>query len=56
MSYFPEPCTHSRKRIKVELNVHNYATELDLKRATGVDSSKFVKKTDLANLKSDIIN
>ena len=32
----------------------NYATKADLKNATGVDTSKFVKKIDLANLKSDL--
>ena len=32
----------------------NYATKSDLKNATGVDTSDFAKKTDLANLKSDV--
>ena len=32
----------------------NYATETDLKIATGVDTSKFAKKVDLAKLKSDV--
>ena len=31
----------------------NYAAKADLKNATGVDTSDFAKKTDLANLKSD---
>ena len=30
-----------------------YATKRDLKSATGADTSDFVKKTDLTNLKSD---
>ena len=34
----------------------NYATETDLKIATGVDTSKFAKKVDLAKLKSDVDN
>ena len=29
----------------------NYATKIDLKNATGVDTSDFAKKTDLVNLK-----
>ena len=37
---------------KVELNLSNYATKADLKNATGVDTSQFAKKVDLANLKS----
>ena len=32
----------------------NYATKADLKNATGVDTSKFAKKVDLANLKSNV--
>ena len=49
--YFPEP--KSSRRVKVELDLSNYATKSDLKNATGVDKSKFAKKVDLANLKSD---
>ena len=32
----------------------NYTTKTDLKKATGVDTSDFAKKTNLANLKSDL--
>ena len=32
----------------------NYATKSDLQNATGVHTSEFVKKTNLANLKSDV--
>ena len=39
-------------RVKVELDLSNYATKADSKNATGVDTSKFDKKVDLANLKS----
>ena len=42
--------------MKVELDLSNYATKADLKTATGVDTSKFAKKVDLANLKSDVDN
>ena len=31
----------------------NYATKSDLTEATGIDTSKFAVKTDLANIKSD---
>ena len=41
-------------RVKVELDLFNYATKTDLKNATGVDTSKFAEKVDLANLKSDV--
>ena len=51
--YFPEPKSSGGK-VKVELDLSNYATKADLKNATGVDTSSFAKKTDLANLKSDV--
>ena len=40
--------------VKVELNLSNYAIKADLKNTTVVDESDFAKKTDLANLKSDV--
>ena len=49
MSYFPEQYTHSKNDIKVELGLSNYATKCNLKSATGVDTSDFDKKTDLAS-------
>ena len=51
--YFAEPKSFGR-RMKVELDLSNYATKADLKNATGVDTSKFAKKVDLANLKSNV--
>ena len=32
----------------------NFATKTDLKNVTGIDTSSFAKKNDLANLKSDV--
>ena len=32
----------------------NYATKADLKNEAGVESSKFAKKVDLANLKMNV--
>ena len=51
--YFPEPKS-SGERVKIELDLCNYATKVDLKNAAGVDTSKFAKKVDLANLKSNV--
>ena len=51
--YFPELHSSERK-VKNELHACNYATKADLKNARGVDTSKFAKKVDLANLKSDV--
>ena len=33
----------------------NYATKADLKNASGVDTSDFANKTNLVNLKSEIV-
>ena len=51
--YFPKPKS-LRRRVKVELNLSNYATKANLKNAIGVDTSDFAKRTDLANLNSDV--
>ena len=40
--------------VKTEFDLSNYATKPDSKNATGVDTSDFAKKIDLANLKSDV--
>ena len=40
--------------MKVELYSSNYAKKAELRNATGVDTLDFAKKTDLANLKSDV--
>ena len=39
--------------MKFELDLSYYAAKEDLKRATGVDKSKFTEKFDLTNLKFD---
>ena len=38
----------------VELELSSYGTKANLKNATVVDTSKFAKKVDLANLKSEV--
>ena len=53
MSYFP-PYSHSKNRIKVELDLSNYARKSELKNATGVTTFQFAKKADLPSLKSDV--
>ena len=45
MNYFPEPYTSSKRKIKAELDLTNYATKSYLKSATGNDTSEFAKKT-----------
>ena len=51
--YFTEPKSSGR-RVKVELDLSNYATKTDFKNVTGVDTSSFAKNIDLANLKFDV--
>ena len=43
--YFPDPKS-SRGRVKVEWDLSNYATNVDLKNATCVDTSKFTKEVE----------
>ena len=42
--HFPESKS-SGGRVKIELDLSNYATKSDLKNVTGVDTSKFAKKS-----------
>ena len=51
--YFPEPKSLGG-RVKVDLDLSHYATKEDLQAATGVDTSKFAKMVDSANLKSNV--
>ena len=38
----------------MQLDLSNYATKADFKNPTGIDASSFVKKVDLASLKSNV--
>ena len=40
--------------MQFELDLSDYATKADLKNVTGVDTSKFAKKVDLASLKPNV--
>ena len=51
--YFPEPKS-SRGKVKVELDLSNCAIKTDLKNETGINTSKFANKVDLAHLKSNV--
>ena len=52
--YFPEPYNFFGRNVKVELDLPNYATKVDLKNATGTDTSNLAAKSDLATLESEI--
>ena len=51
--YFP-PYNNSMNKIKVELDLSNYATKDDVKNITHVDASNFASKTNLAALKTEV--
>ena len=51
MSHFLELYIRTKSKIRVELNLSNYATKCDLKNVADADTSK---NGDLASLKPDI--
>ena len=51
--YFPEPNSLGGK-VKVELDLSNYAKKTDLKNVAGAHTWKFAKKVDLANLTTNL--
>ena len=53
--YFPKPSNH-KENIKVEIDLSNYATKVDIKNITYVDTSNFELKTNVANLKTEVDN
>ena len=55
--YFPKPFhSHFGGSIKVEIDLSNYATKIDIKNISHDDTSCFALKTNLANLKLKLIN
>ena len=51
--YFSEP-KFLGGRVEVEIDLFNNARKTDFKNVAGIDTSSFTKKTDLANLKSNV--
>ena len=49
--YFPKPCKTFAGDINIKVDLSNYAAKTDLKKATGIDTSKLSAKSDLASLK-----
>ena len=52
--YFPEPYELFGGDINVKVDLSNYATKADIKSISHVDTSSFVLKTNLANLKTEV--
>ena len=53
--YFPKPQSH-KENIKVKIDLSNYATKEDIKTITHIDTSSFALKTNLSNLKTEVVN
>ena len=51
--YFPETKSLG-ERMKIELDLSNFATKEDLKNTKDVDASKFARKFNLTHLKSNV--
>ena len=49
--YFPKPYRTFAGNINVKVDLSNYASKLDLKNVTGVDTSKLIVQSDFASLK-----
>ena len=52
--YFPKPYRNFGGSINVKIDLSNYATKPDLKDATGIDTSNFALKSNLASLKTEV--
>ena len=44
MSYYPEPESHIRDKVKVVLDLSNYATKKELEHVTDIDTSDLAAK------------
>ena len=54
MSYYPEPDSHIRDKVKVVLDLSNYATKKELDHATCVDISDLAAKKGFTALKAEV--
>ena len=54
MSYYPEPDSHIRKKVKVVLDLSNYVTKKELDHVSGVDTSDLAAKKGFIALKVDV--
>ena len=56
MSYYPEQDSHIRDKVKVVLDLSNYANKKELQHATGVDTSDLAAKKYFTALKGNLTN
>ena len=56
MSYYPEPDIHIRDKVKVVLELSNYATKKELDHGSGADTSDLAAEKDLLFWNMKLIN
>ena len=54
MSYFPDPGSNIRDKVKVVLDLSIYATKSKLEHTTGVNTSDLAAKKDFTTLEAEI--
>ena len=54
MSYYAEPDSHVRDKVKAVLDLSSYATKKELEHVTGVDMSDLAPKKDVIALKAEV--
>ena len=53
MSYYPEPDSHIKDKVKLVSDLSNYATKIELEHATDADTSDLAAKKDFTALKAE---
>ena len=46
MSYYPEPDSHIKDKVKVVIDLSNYATKKEVEGATDIEGSNLATKKD----------
>ena len=54
IGYYPQPDSHNRDKVKVALDLSNYATEKELEHATFIDTSDLAAKKNFIALKAEV--
>ena len=54
MSYYPEPDSHIKDKVKVVLGSSNYAIRKELNYATGFDTSNLAAESDFIAFKAEV--
>ena len=52
--YFPKPYEPFGGDINVKVDLSNYATKIDIKNISHIDTSSFALKSNLASLKTEV--